>query len=209
VTPGAAAAVGIDVAEARKGLDLVALDRDRNIAAARRRLTVDEAAQLTSTLHPAVVCIDSPSGWSTSGRSRAAERELARIGIQSYRTGRDPGDHPFYRWMRVGFQVFQRVSASYPLYRGGGVAGHAAEIFPHASACLLAGRARPPAVAKETFRRGVLADAGLATDQLATLDQVDAALGALTGLIALEGIYTTVGEPAEGLILLPVAQARR
>ena len=204
-----AASVGIDVAEARKGLDLVALDAGRNVVLGRRALSVEEAAVLTTSLRPTVVCIDSPSGWSTSGNSRAAERELARVGIQSYRTGRDPGDHPFYRWMRAGFAVFARIAAAYPLYRGGGVAGTAAEIFPHASACLLAGRSRPRDVTKGAFRRAVLAQAGVATEPLATLDQVDAALGALTGLMALEGVYATVGEPNEGVILLPSPPTRR
>jgi predicted nuclease with RNAse H fold len=194
------------VAEPRKGLDLVALDDDRNILASHGRLTVEEAAQITLSLRPAVVCIDSPSGWSTSGRSRSAERELARIGIQSYRTGRDPGDHPFYRWMRVGFELFRRVSSAYPRYRGGAVAGTAAEIFPHASACLLAGKLRARDTPKERFRREVLRTAGVRDDQLSTSDRVDAAVGALTGLIALAGGHSALGDPDEGVILLPVSR---
>ena len=197
------AAVGIDVAELRKGLDLVGLDRDRNVLASRRRLTIDEVATITLSLRPAVVCVDSPSGWSISGASRAAERQLARLGIQSYRTGPDPGDHPFYRWMRIGFEVFQRLAPVYPLYRGGPVAGRAAEIFPHASACLLAGQLRPRDVPKQRFRRTVLRGAGVPEDQLESPDQVDAALGALTGLLGLEGEHATAGDPDEGIILIP------
>ena len=197
------AAVGIDVAELRKGLDLVALDRDRNVLISRGRLSLDEVTVITLSLRPAVVCIDSPSGWSTSGSSRAAERVLARIGIQSYRTGPDPGDHPFYRWIRVGFEVFKHLAPSYPLYLGGPVAGTAAEIFPHASACLLAGQLRPRDVPKERFRRTVLRDAGVPEDQLESPDRVDAALGALTGLIGLEGEHATAGDPGEGVILIP------
>ena len=204
-TPSAttAAAVGVDVAEPRKGLDLVALDHDRNVLVSRGRLTLDEVALITLSLRPAVVCVDSPSGWSTSGASRAAERELARIGIQSYRTGPDPGDHPFYRWMRVGFAVFERLASVYPLYRGGPVAGTAAEVFPHASACLLAGQLRPREVPKDRFRRAVLRDAGVREDRLESPDRVDAALGALTGLLALEGKHSVAGDPDEGIILVP------
>jgi alkylated DNA nucleotide flippase Atl1/predicted nuclease with RNAse H fold len=200
------ASVGIDVAQQRKGLDLVALDRDGNIVVVRQRLTVEAAVDLTISLQPAVVCIDSPSGWSRSGRSRLAERELATIGIQSYRTGPDPGDHPFYAWMRVGFEIFKQLSAGYPLYKGGLVSGTAAEVFPHATACLLAGTLRPRTQAKEQFRRRVLEQAGVRADQLRTLDHVDAALGALTGLIALNGGHTGVGSPDEGIILLPVSE---
>lgn len=198
-------AVGIDVAEPRKGLDLVALDADRKIGASQGRLTVEEATRITLSLRPAVVCIDSPSGWSASGGSRAAERRLARMGIQSFRTGRDPGDHPFYRWMRVGFEIFQRLSAAYPLYRDGAIDGTAAEIFPHATACLLAGQLRPPNTPKNTFRREVLLANGVSGDQLTTPDRIDAALGALTGVIALEGGHCAVGDPSEGVIVLPVA----
>jgi predicted nuclease with RNAse H fold len=198
-------AIGIDIAEPRKGLDLVALDSERNILVSHGRLTVQDATRITLDLQPAVVCIDSPSGWSTSGNSRSAERELARIGIQSYRTGRDPGDHPFYRWMRVGFEVFRRVSAGYPLYRGGPVAGTAAEFFPHASACLLAGALRARETSKHAFRRAVLGAAGVPEDLLPTPDRVDAALGALTGLIALGGAHCSAGDPSEGVILLPVS----
>jgi predicted RNase H-like nuclease len=207
MTSRGAAAVGIDVAESRKGLDFVALDRRRTILASQGRLTVEAAARITLSLRPAVVCIDSPSGWATSGSSREAERQLARVGIQSYRTGPDPGDHPFYRWMRVGFEVFARLADVYPLYRGGAVAGTAAEVFPHASACLLAGRLRPTDVPKERFRRQVLTDAGIQEDQLPTPDRVDAALGALTGLLALENAHQAVGDPREGVILLPALAA--
>jgi predicted nuclease with RNAse H fold len=196
--------IGIDVAEPRKGLDLVALDLDRHVLASHGRLTLEEVARITLALRPAVVCIDSPSGWSRSGSSRAAERQLARIGIQSFRTGRDPGDHPFYRWMRVGFEAFRLVSVGYPLYRGGPVAGTAAEVFPHASACLLAGGLRARETPKDTFRRSVLRAARVPEDQLETPDRVDAALGALTGLIALEDGHTAAGDPGEGVILLPV-----
>jgi predicted nuclease with RNAse H fold len=175
------------------------------VVLSRGRLAVGEAVSIATELRPAVVCVDSPSGWSTSGRSRLAERELARIGIQSYRTGQDPGDHPFYRWMRVGFEIFRCLSTIYPLYRGGKIAGSAAEVFPHATACLLAGELRPRAVPKVAFRRTVLRQGGVPEHRLETPDRVDAALGALTGLIALEGGHCAVGDPDEGVILLPVA----
>ena len=203
------ASVGIDVAEAKRGLDLVGIDRERNIVMSRGRLSVGDVVALTIRLRPEVVCIDSPSGWSSSGRSRRSERELAALGIQSYRTGPDPGDHPFYAWMRVGFSIFEGLSDVYSLYRGGKVAGTAAEIFPHATACLLARELRPSETPKVTFRRTVLRDAGVAEHQLQTLDRVDAALGALTGLIALESQHSAVGDPQEGMILLPVPRLPR
>jgi predicted nuclease with RNAse H fold len=197
-------AVGIDVAEARKGLDLVALDGDRRIVASRGRLSVDEVVEMVLCLRPAVVCIDSPSGWSRSGNSRLAERQLAAVGIRSYRIGPDPGDHPFYRWVRVGIEIYDQLSEDYPLYRGGGVAGTAVEVFPHATGSLLAGGL--PATRRHKFelRRAVLREHRVQDHELPTADRVDATLGALTGLIALEGGHSAVGDPDEGLILLPV-----
>jgi alkylated DNA nucleotide flippase Atl1/predicted nuclease with RNAse H fold len=202
--PRRATSVGIDIAEARKGLDLVALDSRRNVLVTRGRLSVNEAIEMTLQLGPSVVCIDSPSSWATSGRSRLAERQLAKIGIQAYRTPSDPGDHAFYGWMRVGFEVFAQLADRFPVYRGGRVSGTAAEIFPHATACLLAGELRSPSVSKEHFRRRALTDHGVSERELRTLDGVDAALGALTGLIALDGRHAAVGNPTEGVILLPV-----
>lgn len=168
------------------------------------RLSVTDAVSLTLSLKPAIVCIDSPSGWSTSGPSRLAERELARIRIQSYRTGPDPGDHPFYRWMRVGFQLFEGLAPAYPVYRGGDPTHRAAEVFPHATACLLAGHLRDPGIPKHSFRSQVLSRFEIDTTCLTTPDQIDAALAALTGLIAVDGGRCTVGDPDEGVILLPV-----
>jgi predicted nuclease with RNAse H fold len=197
--------VGIDVAEPRKGLDLVALDSARRVTTCRRRLTVEELGRLVlEELQPDIVCIDSPSGWSKSGRSRQAERDLARIGISAYATGADPGDHSFYRWMRVGFSVFEVLGAGrYPLFRGDDPSGRVAEVFPNASAVLLAGRSRTKDEAKPEFRRQVLRSRGVDDHPLCGMDQVDAALAALTGLLAVDGEWSAVGDPDEGVILLP------
>jgi hypothetical protein len=51
--------IGINVAEPRNGLDLVALDDGRHGLAGHGRLTLEEAARITLALRPAVVCIDS------------------------------------------------------------------------------------------------------------------------------------------------------
>ena len=137
-------AVGVDVAEERKGLDLVALDAGRRAARCEGMLTVDDLVRIVlNDLQPTIVCIDSPSGWSTSSKSRLAERELHQRGINVFFAPSDPGDHPFYRWIRVGISIYEALSATYPLFRGGPPAGTAAEVFPHASATLLAGEVPP------------------------------------------------------------------
>jgi predicted nuclease with RNAse H fold len=201
-------AVGVDVAEEKKGLDLVALDSERRVLVGRGRLTVEQvAALIVDELGPDIVCIDSPSGWSRSGRSRQAERELAKLRISAFATGADPGDHSFYRWMRVGFSIFEAVADRYPLFRGADPRGRAAEVFPNASAMLLAGRPRDKTESKLQFRREVLRARRIAEQPLTGIDQVDAAIAALTGLVALEGQWSSVGDPDEGVILLPARAA--
>lgn len=209
VTPkGPYLAVGVDVAESRKGLDLVAIDSDRQVVACRGRLTGAETVDMIcEELGPAIVCIDSPSGWARSGRSRLAERELARRGVQAYATPADPGDHPFYRWMRVGQTLYDALAHRFPLFKGHDPEGTAAEVYPNASAVFLAGRRRAVGEPKGEFRRAVLRAAGVDDRLLANIDAVDAALGALTGLLALDGTWTGVGDPEEGVILLPVGSA--
>lgn len=193
-------ALGVDVAEARKGLDVVALDAHRAVVASVGRATPADVAALVFELRPDVVCIDSPSGWSAPGaRTRTAERALRALGITAFSTPNDPGDHPFYRWMRCGFAVFEAVADTHPLCRGLPPHGTAAEVFPAGTAAILGGRRTGSKVA---HRRGVLAAQGV-TGLLPNADRVDAALCALTGLHALEGRCIALGDPAEGVVLVP------
>lgn len=202
-------AVGVDVAEARKGFDLVALDAERDIVCSQGRLAVDEVVSIISKLRPAIVCIDSPSGWAKSGRSREAERCLAAAGISSFPTGPDPGDHPFFRWMRAGMSLFAALAGAYPIYREGDPAGHAAEVFPNATAVLLGGRRSAQGQSKVSFRRELLLEQGVSAGALPNLDRVDAAIAALTGLVVLGGVWSAVGDPDEGVVLVPVSRLQR
>ena len=79
----------------------------------------------------------------------------------------------------------------------------AAEVFPEATAVLLAGRLRNADETKWAFRSKVLTDNGVDLATLPTVDRIDAALAALTGILALRSNHTTVGDPEEGVILLP------
>jgi hypothetical protein len=109
--------------------------------------------------------------------------------------------------MRTGFEVFSRLAAIYPLYlQGESVLGHSVEVFPHASAVVLAGSLQPPGWSKSRWRRSVLAHRGIQDKGFQSIDLVDAALAALTGLEALDGTYCAVGDPREGVIVLPARQ---
>jgi hypothetical protein len=205
-------ALGIDVGgELRKQLDVVVMDADRQIAAVGSRIGVRRLGALIEDHRPDVVCIDSPPAWAPAGkRSRLAERELRLLGIQSYATpARSVGEsHDFYAWMRNGMAAFRAAArAGFPAYAAGRIAGSAIEVFPHATATVLAGclaPARQTPAAKRAWRAAILGAAHVPTAQLGTLDQVDAALCALTGIVALElGDPFAPGAPDEGRIVLP------
>jgi predicted nuclease with RNAse H fold len=201
-------ALGIDVGGRRKQLDLVVLEEDREPAAVLSRVDVSDVERLIGELEPDVVAIDAPPDWGTAGDgSRETERQLSLLGIRSFHTPpRDRGlAHPFYEWMRVGFDVFKAAArAGYPRYDGRTVRGTAMEVFPHASETVLAGCLPPIGAHKKAWRLRVLRAQDVRVGSLHTLDQVDAALAALTGLLALELRNPFApGVPMEGLIVLP------
>jgi predicted nuclease with RNAse H fold len=207
VTDAPSRSLGIDVS-VRRGLDLVLLVAHApQPAAVLSRVEPERLPRLLEELRPDVVAIDSPPAWGTSGGSRSAERELHRMGIRSYYTP-SPGEkaaHPFYAWMPVGFRAFEAAAgAGFPPYRGGDARGTTLEVFPHASAVVLMGCLPPPTEPKRRWRERVLVRAGIDTEKLRSLDQVDAGLAALTGLLALRGELSAVGDAVDGLIVLPV-----
>jgi predicted nuclease with RNAse H fold len=198
-------ALGVDVS-VRRGLDVVCLEDIADPCALRSDVSPEAFPAIVRELRPDVVAIDSPPAWGAGGGSRRAEQELRRLGIQSYGTPSDPrkGDSAFYAWMKVGFRAFAACAAAgFPLYRQGDPRGRALEVFPHASAVVLGGCLPPAAVPKHTWRVSVLRAQGVGVAALNTPDLVDAALAALTGLFALAGEYAALGEPDEGVIVLP------
>jgi predicted RNase H-like nuclease len=199
-------ALGIDVG-VRKGLDLVLMDEDRQVLDTARHVLVEDLTKLVPDFEPDVVAIDAPPAWALAGRSRLTERELRWFGIQCFNTPSDArlADHPFYEWMTIGFAAFQAIDEPFPRYRGGSVAGHAIEVFPHASAVVLAGCLPPKGLTPHAWRRSVLRIGGVDAATLRSADQVDAALAALTGLYALARRFSAPGDPREGQIVVPAA----
>jgi Protein of unknown function (DUF429) len=200
--------LGIDVGGPRKKLDLVLLDERRQPFPILSRVGVEDVGGLIRELRPDVVAIDSPPDWGVDGmRSRETERQLAMLGIRSFRTpdrGRGHGN-PFYEWMQVGFRTFSEAQAAgFSRFDGRTVRGTAIEVFPHATETVLAGCLPPIGVGKKAWRMRLLRAQGVVVTDLRTLDHVDAALAALTGLIALElRSPFAPGVPKEGVIVLP------
>jgi predicted nuclease with RNAse H fold len=198
--------LGVDVG-VRKGLDTVLLDDSLTVVETSRHVRLGELGEVIDRSAPDVIAIDSPPAWGSSGaKSRAAERELRRLGIISFATPSDPRsrENRFYEWMTVGFEVFRIAEEKgYPRYAAGPVRRTAVEVFPHGSAVVLAGSLPRQGVSKREWRARVLQEQGVATDGIHSADQVDAALAALTGLLVLLGRFVTFGDPEEGVIILP------
>jgi predicted nuclease with RNAse H fold len=199
-------ALGIDVG-VRKGLDLVAVDEGRVPTDVLPGVRLEDVERAIRQLRPDVVAIDAPPAWSAGGASRLTERILLQVNIHSFNTpaARNGSGHRFYAWIESGFQVFEAAErAGFPRYAAGPARGTALEVFPHASATVLAGALAPRGMPKRAWREEVLRDQGVPLDQLRTADLVDAALCALTGLLALQGKRFAPGDPKEGVIVLPV-----
>ena len=168
--------MGVDVSFSR-GLDAVVLDETGELVLEPRNTNPAALRALVEEVQPDIVAIDSPREWAREGRSRLTERQLQALGSHIYACHAGPGDHKFYRWMRLGFEAFGAVAdAGYSLYRGGPLAARQAiEVFPHASAVVLRGSLPASGVGKLEWRGRVLREAGIPTENLRTVDQIDAA----------------------------------
>lgn len=198
-------ALGIDVGVG-KGLDLVLLDDSLVPRRVLSKVRVEGLGPLVDELAPDVVAIDAPPAWAPTGRSRLTERLLAECNIHAFNTPSEEHGrgNRFYGWMEVGFRVFEVAEGrGFPRYRAGEPRRTAMEVFPHGSAAVLAGCLPPAGAAKKAWRERVLRAHGVRTDELGTADRVDAALCALTGLLALRGRRFAPGDPKEGVIVLP------
>ena len=202
---------GIDVS-ASHSLDMVVLDSKAKLVAWRSHVLVFELPDLLKQIRPDVVAIDAPSCWSDGGRSRDCERRLAARGLHCFYTPTSllARSNRFYEWVRVGHRVCEAANKTgYPTYMGeGSVRRHAIEVFPHASAVVLRGALPPPGcsrhqAAKKKWRTQILEAYRVDTEELASLDLVDTALAALTGIWALAGDASVVGDRAEAVIVLP------
>jgi predicted nuclease with RNAse H fold len=197
--------VGVDVGGLKKGFHAVAI-RDQKLF---DKLTTHHPAAIVEwcrTLNVSVVGIDAPCNWSLTGRSRCCEQQLARAGINAFATPSQAiGEvHAFYGWMLNGAKLFRLLSPNYQLFDGrqSALGTLCFETFPHAVACALAGRTLS-AKQKRSDRRRLLSDAGLAIDFLKNIDEIDAALCALTAHHLSVGTFRTYGDNVEGFIVVP------
>ena len=196
---------GIDVGGIKKGFHAVVL-RDTGLSAKLTTSSAEEVVAWCRRQEVSAVGIDAPCQWSLTGGARACERELAGVGMSAFSTPSQViGEvHPFYRWMVNGAQLFRLLTSHYCLYdgRSSRVEPLCFETFPHAIACALAGKTLS-AKKKRRDRRRLLEQAGISSDALTNIDNVDAALCALTARHVLAGSFKAYGDATEGFILVP------
>jgi hypothetical protein len=216
--------LGVDVSLGR-GHDVALLDGPV-VQRTWSRLGADGVAALLTELKPEGIGIDSPPGPGlellrdpaegarlpvpprpgTHLSRRIAEYELSRRGIGSHQTPRDEGR--LFSWMTAGFEVFAAArEAGYETFLGEGpLIGRAFEVFPYASYVALAGCLSPGRRHRLAWRRRVLEDASLrALPADATIDTLDAVCAAFTTGRTVDWEGSWVGDPREGVIVLPVA----
>lgn len=150
--------IGIDVGEPKKGFHAVAL-RDGCYWAKFNSLDASAVVEWCRQIGGRAVGIDSPCRWSSTGRARNAERELAREkGICSFATpSRAVAEtRAFNRWMLNGAELYSLMEQFYPQFDGSIMASGSVcfETFPQAVACALAGEI-VSAKRKGTVRRCV------------------------------------------------------
>ncbi|HKT33254.1 MAG TPA: DUF429 domain-containing protein [Nitrospira sp.] len=196
---------GIDVGGTKKGFHVVAL-RGKTIVAMLSRCRAQEAVAWCREHRVSAVAIDAPCRWSLTGRARPCERELAGLGLSCFSTPcQSIGTvHPFYRWMVNGAELVRLLTPHYRIYDDpiALIEPLCFETFPQAIACALSGK-RLSAKRKRVDRRRVLKESGLAIQCLTAIDEIDAALCALTAQYVLDGRFRAYGDAVEGFILIP------
>jgi hypothetical protein len=214
---------GVDVSLGR-GLDVVLLE-DATVKESWTRMGPSALTEVLWAHRPDAIAIDAPPKVGLgllrdeAERSRLpvpppagkhmarriAEYELSRRGIGSHQTHYE--EARLFSWMTAGFEAFAAArEGGYGVYLGQGRPRRTAlEVFPYASYVALSGCLSPGRRWRVAWRRAVLAEAGVAgLPEIAGIDLLDAACAAFTGVRFLEGDGSLVGDPREGVIVLPV-----
>ena len=201
--------VGIDVGGKRKGFHAVALRGLNFIRTPDPSLDPAIIVAWCLEQNATIVAVDAPSGWSQTGLSRQAERELELLGkkIHCFATPkRERAENHakgFYDWVFNGEKLYMQLRKYYQLFVGERLKGKACiETFPHAVVCFMEGRvisARPKAV----VRRKALQDRGYDVRGLPNIDYVDAAICAVAADKFHKNNYKSFGNREEGFIIVP------
>lgn len=200
------AVAGIDIGGEAKGNHLVIMRGTRILWNNRIRETPEKMLEKCIELEVAAVGIDAPCQWRTGEAGRQAEKLLAKMRISCFATptrGR-ASESRFYDWMFNGKRLYNAFVERFPLFKGETEIGGQVcfETFPHAVTCALRGREVTTAK-KNVQRREALERLGVEITPLRTIDEVDAALCAVTASYLLEGRVNAYGDDIGGFIVVP------
>lgn len=200
---------GIDIGGDRKGCHLAILKGTR-ILRVLKGSEPEHMLQACIDAGVVAVGIDAPCQWASEQQGRHAEKVLAQQRIFSFATPTreraKSNASGFYGWMFNGERVYETFFKRFALFKGGECRGEKIcfETFPHAITCAMLGREIASARQKRLQRRRILETAGVETAALKSIDEIDAALCALTARFLLEGKTHAYGDESGGYIVVPV-----
>jgi predicted RNase H-like nuclease len=199
---------GIDVGGRAKGFHGVALRAGAYLDQIAS-CDVTEVADWCRQINALSIGVDAPCHWSDTGRARPAERELMAQKIWCFSTPsreaaeKHPKDH--FGWMINGAKLYAELQNNHALFEDKSEQRSLQicfETFPHAITCALSGTI-VSAKHKRRIRRSLLNAAKIDCDQFTNIDQIDAALCALTAHhLALDN-YKSYGDATSGFIVVP------
>ena len=198
--------IGIDIGGIRKGFHAV-VNRDGAYHAHFHSINPDTMVAWVLSHHPSVIAIDAPSMFSQNDRSRKAERDLVNNGMRCFYTPTRElaAQSHFYDWVFNGQLIYQKLGL--PIFMGDQTdAPCIIETFPHAIQIALWARNGQscPEGSKLSVRRNTLAvQASYKTNQLSSIDFVDAALCAVSSDYFLKNQFNAYGCKQDGFIVLP------
>ena len=192
--------LGVDLASsAARPSGYAVLDERTRLRAVGLVTSDEEILSLASRWHPCLVALDAPLSWPSAREStgRESELQLAREGIGTFRTTSRTIIRP----------LVERGMALSGAMREQGLA--VIEVYPYGSKVRLFGQRIPkkttaPGRAWLRGRLEALIPRLADRQDPLTHDELDAVVAAYTALLRDRGQAEEVGDPAEGLICLPL-----
>jgi predicted nuclease with RNAse H fold len=208
--------IGLDLTTSpEKAAAYAVLTQEMDIVAEGFVTANEELIALAEEHRPTLVAIDAPLSLplglccleescpcrpASSRKGRRCERELSALGIGCYYTTK--------RSIIKGM-VYRAIALKEKL---GGKGFSVIEVYPYASRVRLFGKL--PRKTTEAGRRGLqeglhcfIPAIPLTQESLLSHDALDALLAAYTGVLYLKGQTRALGDPAEGLLHIPTADA--
>ena len=186
--------IGIDVGGLKKGFHCVCL-KSNEIISFKHDYEPENICRWIHNFNPLIIAIDAPCGWSKSGLSREAERDLSingkKISCFSTPTREKAKESFFYKWVFNGERLYKALSQ---------INLSVIETYPYGIArCFTNNKLK----SKIELRKTVLDMNNIDYSLLNNIDEIDAALCSLTARFYYEENVVRFGNNHEGYIYLP------